>query len=374
VLAAHATEPAHDGASIRSVAFRDQFLKHGCDVVWVGPHSQTRHVSSQTFVGRDKYIAAARTILNRSHYLRERHAHANWSRAMRSAIALANSETVIWGNFVWTYAEWAHAGGTGRFFLDTHNSEREWYENLSAGSRNPLVRGVAASSIAYAEGLVRGLPASVTCVHVSDRDRMYYETLAPQSRHIVVPNGCSLRPVKALPRRPGMPRLYFLGSLGVQMNYDALHHFATHFWPLLRPHCSFAVFGSSPSPDIRQLCQSQKWPLKPDLVDADLDRELRDFDVAILPFAYGAGTKLKFTDALSRGMHVLTTPEGTSGISCLPRTVVAARTGQEWLSALTRFDLDTAAAVEASTTYARAVSWDQVIGAFLRGSHSPMHS
>jgi hypothetical protein len=87
-----------------------------------------------------------------------------------------------------------------------------------------------------------------------------------------------------------------------------------------------------------------------------------------MPFAYSAGTKLKLVDALSRGMYVVSTPVALKGAANLPDTVRSAETGIEWKNAVNTLDLNAAAAIEASRSYARQFTWGSLIGSFLNKS------
>jgi hypothetical protein len=373
ILAANASEPPQDGGSLRSIAFRTEFKRAGLPVLWLGRARTDVPGYERLRAPSSKLAAALRSVLRHTNYVGERLVGPDWRAAAKAAAANTGGETIVWQNFIWSNAEWARAGGSGRVFIDTHNAEREWFENIATKTRNPLTRAVTRASISASEKLVRRLPATTTLVHVSPGDLAYYTSLAPHCRHVVVPNGCQVRPIRRLPRPPGRPRLYFLGSLGVQMNLDALRNFATRFWPALRNQCDFAVFGSSPLPAVATLCQEMNWPLHANLGDAELDRLLAEFDVAVLPFAYTAGSKLKLSDALIRGMHVLTTPDGVRGVDNLPPTVAIGLAGADWVRNLTAMDLASETSRELSLAYARSFTWEKIVGSFLQGPHSPLH-
>jgi hypothetical protein len=372
ILAANATEPPHDGGSLRSLAFRTEFKRSGLPVLWLGRESTDVPGHCDLRPPRSKLAAALRSVLQRTNYVGERHVGADWRAAAARVAVETDDHTVVWQNFIWSHAEWNRAHGRGRVFIDTHNSEREWFENIAAKTRNPLIRAVARASISASEELVRNLPSTTTLIHVSPSDFAYYSSLAPHCRHAVVANGCQIRPVRRLPRQPGRPRLYFLGSLGVQMNLDALRNFSSRFWPALCGRSEFSVFGSSPSSSVKVLCQEMGWPLHADLHDVELDRRLIDYDVAVMPFAYTAGSKLKLTDALIRGMHVLTTPEGARGAENLPPTVMIGAAGADWVKKLGTMDLEDHRAVELSLAYARSFTWEKIVDSFLRSQHSPL--
>lgn len=373
ILAANVLEPAMDGGSLRSLAFYREFQRNGLSPIWLGRGSTSLPDYQTLRPPKGKLVAGFRALSMGEHYQVARHIGADWRGAVKNAASLVGAKVPLWCNFVWTYPEWTNKKSE-MVFIDTHNAEREWYETLADQTRNPLKRRVALQSIEIAERIVRALPSSTTLVHVSKRDEEYYQKLAPHCRHTVVPNGCVPRPMRVLPRRAGVPRLYFLGSLGVQMNHDALSHFAQIFWPALRTVSQFTVYGSNPTASIERLCAAHDWSLRSNLPDLKLDEELSHCDVAVLPFAYAAGSKLKLADALMRGMHVLATPEAVRGIEGLPMNVKIGSRGSDWQQALSVMDISKVSASQESVAYAKAFTWRKIIGAFLAGPYSPLHT
>ena len=355
-----------DGGSLRSIAFRDAFARHGLRPVWIGRERTNLPEHLELRAPSSKNLAALRTIYFGTHYVRERQVGSDWLRAVRAAARKEGLTAPVWVNFVWCVPEWIKYSDNKNLYIDTHNSEREWFTNLGKDCRNPLVRRICSNSIRYAEAIVRGLPTSATCVHVSRSDLEYYQALAPKCRHVIVPNGCAAYDPPLPIRRPGPVRLYFLGSLGVRMNQDALQNFAQVYWPKLRSVAQFSVFGSSPSPGIVALCQRQGWHLRVNLDEADLSLALMDFDALVLPFGYGAGSKLKLYDALARGKWVISTLEGVTGVPEYPDTVLVRSSADEWLQTVRGLPLLDLAAAARSQAFARQYSWPILIEHFLR--------
>jgi hypothetical protein len=319
-------------------------------------------------------ISLLRTVVGRSNYVRERLAGEAWRRAVETVAKRSDASTVVWGNYYWSHEEWVRAGGSpsARIYLDTHNAEREWFENISQSTRNPLIRLACRVSIAHAERTIRALPTTVTLVHVSARDKVYYHALAPQCAHRIVQNGCRLRPPVTGARVPGRPRLYFLGSLAVQMNREALEYFAANFWPSLRDSCDFTVFGSNPSAAVSRLCRQHGWPLWVNLPDGELDPLVAVQDALVMPFDRTAGSKLKLVDALGRGKQVLTTPAPVRDLPAPPSTVLTGETGEDWRRMVAALRLDDPATARLSRAYAEQFSWTSVIAAFVR-QESALH-
>lgn len=365
VLAASERTPPIDGGSLRSFAFRSQFERLGANVMWLGNERTSLPEFKRISAPQSKNLAALATVLKRTNYVLERNVGSQWRDAVKSAALQVTAETPVWINFGWAVPEWSRHISSRHLYIDTHNSEREWFENYARQSRNPLLRAVCQRSIAYVENILRCLPDAATCVHVSENDRNYYRSLTPNCRHVVVPNGCRIIESMATSRPPGRPRLYFLGSLSARMNADALSNFASVYWPNLQGCCEFSVFGSNPSPDIVALCEAQEWPLLANLDDTTLSKKLDLLDILVMPFAYGAGTKLKLVDGLGRGKVVLATCVSVKGIEDGPATLLVEDDPTKWRDIIMGMKLDDMQLRECSLQYARRFTWENVIQDFL---------
>lgn len=226
----------------------------------------------------------------------------------------------------------AFAGRRIRLVFDTHNYDPVVYANFRKAARNPMTRLLCQRAIRTSRRALAALPTGTVLVHVSEEDARAWRQDRPDLRHEVVENGCEILPRTERPSYQAneVRQLMFVGSLSAQMNQDGLHHFSEKFWPGLRDRVQFRVVGSNPSPGIAALCRENGWDLWPNVSESRLTEAYAKTHFAVLPFTYGAGSKLKLLEACGRGVPVLSTIAGTVGVLGLPASVVVSDDPSEW--------------------------------------------
>jgi hypothetical protein len=95
--------------------------------------------------------------------------------------------------------------------------------------------------------------------------------------------------------------------------------------------------------------------------DDDLTQLLEGMHYLVLPFTYGAGSKLKFIDACARGIPVISTPPGVCGFPNLPPTVRISEDPQQWASWISSPQGPTQAETSACLNFAKEYSWDNLV-------------
>jgi glycosyltransferase involved in cell wall biosynthesis len=246
-----------------------------------------------------------------------------------------------------------------RLVVDTHNYDPGVFGGFRDAARNPLQRALCSRAIRTSERALSYLPEGTVMVHVSEADRESWRRDRGDLRHEVVENGCTVRP------RPGMPdyggsglrRLLFVGSLSAQMNQNALELFAQRYWPALKGSAAMTVAGSGPSARVQNLCRDHGWTLMADITDEVLEGLYGAAHYALLPFGYGAGSKLKLFEACGRGVPVLGTRAGVTGVSEVPPLVMADDRVEAWQEAVARRRPPEAVALEETLSFARRFSW-----------------
>ena len=252
-------------------------------------------------------------------------------------------------------------GRSLRLVIDTHNYDPAVFGGFAAAARNPLTRLLCRRAIRTSRRALATLPAGTVLVHVSAADAEQWRGDRPDLRHEVVENGCDLQPRAGRPDYAAATKqLVFVGSLSAQMNRDALAHFARTFWPALRDSARLRVVGSNPPPELAKLCHSLGWELRANVSEAGLTAAYADAHYAILPFAYGAGSKLKLFEALGRGLPVLTTAAGAVGVDGLPPCVQVSDSAAAWRSNLEAGAGFTGEKWQAGLDFARRYSWDSL--------------
>jgi glycosyltransferase involved in cell wall biosynthesis len=320
VLAPHLAYPTRNGADIlidRTWAEFSRFVPYvdvvgmDCVVRMAGGH--TEHVEAYANRPRSKVVAALRAVVRHSHYLREKFLTPRFGAQARKYLLRPEYGLVACSPLCSAELAMEHVASGGLVCVFTHNDEVRWFENLRAASNNLLSRYVCSTSIEWVHGLFAEHGRDLLFLHVTAQDFDSYRRMFPTHHGAVVPIGVDARPV-APSWRPGADapvQLLFAASLGVQMNADALDHFAQVFFPQLLSTLGVrlvvVIAGSNPSARVTRLCRKNNWTLRPDLKESELSDLYAGSAFAILPFAYTAGAKLKLLDALGRGVPVLGT-------------------------------------------------------------------
>jgi len=197
--------------------------------------------------------------------------------------------------------------------IETHNNDWEWWGNFKKGrGLSSMVAQVGYDRVAEILGMA---PDEAIFVHLSEADLAAYQEFLPKHRHYLLPNGCDR------PHRVGngsgenVLRLLFLGSLSSKINQDAIRYFFEKFWPNLKGKVKLMVAGSSPPPWLGRLVAEEGAEMRADLEENEVESVFASADFLILPFEYGAGSKLKVMDSLSRGVPLLSTGAGLCGLS-----------------------------------------------------------
>jgi glycosyltransferase involved in cell wall biosynthesis len=262
----------------------------------------------------------------------------------------------------------AFAGRRARLAVETHNYDPSVFSGFRKAARNPLTRLLCGRAIETSRRALAALPPGTVMIHVSQRDSEMWRRDRPDLEHRVIENGCTVRPRRAGPdyAAPGKKRLLFVGSLSAQMNQDGLRHFGANYWPLLKDAVEFHVVGSKPSPWVESYCSANGWILRGNVSENELEASYEAAHFAVLPFAYGAGSKLKLMEACGRAVPVLTTRAGLTGIETPPLLVRASDDPAFWRDTVLQTSFMSDSAIDAVLVFARQFSW-AVLAQKLRG-------
>lgn len=372
IVAPHAFPKPMDGGSIRSRAIADAFSKAGYEVFFFGREESLRITGNDGAVlqssiprGDSKLLPATLSLVRRSHYVKEKHMPRRWIDAAREVLNRLQPEIVLL-NFVWSEETVCRLNYKPRVLLDTHNNEVEWFENLMAHGKNgALGRLICRSSIRHSLRCIDAMAAETEMIHVSERDRDFYAGRRPDLVHRILPNGCLVKQRSENPGYDsGIKQLFFLGSLSTSMNQDALVMFAEKFWPVLKDETEFTAIGSNPPQSVRDLCEKNHWALVANPSDEELERSLEKMHYAVLPFAYGAGSKLKLLDACGRGIPALATAGGVTGFSNLPTGVFVSEAPEEWLKKIHQNSFSHSEQDDV-VLFAKSYSWESLVNQFI---------
>jgi hypothetical protein len=325
------------------------------------------HFSSKT-------SAALFSLFCFRHYIQTKHIGFFTKKFLR--ILLKKSQyRVFYIHFLWSYPSIARYTNNKVLVIDTHNYDPDWWDNLQAAVNWPWEKHLCRISKRRIFEILKQLPKNTILVHVSKEDSDKYRLHRPDLTHLILPNGCNLQPRTSRPNYTHpKKRLYFLGALNLQITRDAILHFDKTFWPQFSSFCEFHLIGSGPTAFWKPFCKERGWHLHNNVPDDDLTRHLEGMHYLVLPFTYGAGSKLKFIDACARGIPVISTPSGVCGFPNLPPTVRISEDPQQWASWFSSPQGPTEAETSACLEFAKEYSWDNLVAKIWRQiqNHPPV--
>lgn len=233
-------------------------------------------------------------------------------RARVREVLAAGSFDLVWANFLNIAAAVPEDGPP--LILDEHNSDVRYWESFLDGSLSE--RAMARLNIRRVRRLRQQMRNHIDgVVSVSEVDAAKAREWAGDPVW-TIPNGVETKKFVPLTTAASAgKRVMFVGSLNVRMNEEAVEWFAREAWPIVReahPDATFAVVGRNPTDRVKAATDTPGVDLVGEVpsVVPHYDRAA----VAVAPFQFGGGTKLKVLEALSMARPLVTTPVGATGI------------------------------------------------------------
>lgn len=147
-------------------------------------------------------------------------------------------------------------------------------------------------------------------ISISEQDSRTFKTLAPQSKHIMIPTGQDIHYYGSYQAGSGSvkPTLLFYGSLGSGQNRDAFFRFYRKVFPLIKNRISdihLLILGSAPPPEIIRLSKKENIEVT-GYVD-DVRPFIARASVMILPMSIAAGFRSRVVEVMAMGVPVVGT-------------------------------------------------------------------
>jgi hypothetical protein len=299
-------------------------------------------VAERTFQNkfRSKQVSALRTLLYKSHYLLEKFLTPEYIRQASTSLNNDDYRMIIYSLISTAELSRLKQGSPPPHrmeLIETQNDEVAWYSNLKRTSRNPLAKKASEQSKQWIVDFLHTHGSRFVFLHVTEKDYDGYRAILPAQKAIVAPAGADLFPPpvmshKSLEQRI---RLLFVGSLSVQMNYDALIFFRERYFPPLmqafKGKLDVAVAGSNPTSQVNQLCEQMHWTLYPNIPDDMLHSLYYQASFSILPFPYTTGAKLKLFGSLAHATPFLATTNMSQQIESIPESCLFSDDPMEWV-------------------------------------------
>lgn len=203
--------------------------------------------------------------------------------------------------------------------LTHHNVESSLMARRARVQSNWLARRVLLREAAKLEEVERRASADFDVnIMMSDADAATLRASVPKARTIVVPNGVDT--AYFTPVSDGadeQPSLIYTGGLNMFANRDAVLHFLSNIWPLIKqrsPQVRFVAIGQDPPRELREFALRDPNVVVTGFVD-DIRPHVRRAAVYVVPLRVGGGTRLKVLDAMAMGKAIVSTSIGCEGLA-----------------------------------------------------------
>lgn len=321
VLAPHLTSPFNNGADILLRNRIDGFINNFKHVTiirngFIDFYIDSNKVESKKFKNffRSKNMSALMTIINSKSYLYNKFNTSSYKRVLDRFSILDKEYNIVYYSFIHTAdAYYLLCRRSKAHFVETHNDDIVWYNNLYQHAGNFLAKIVAYKSIKYTKRFLKNYSDSFVYLALNDNDKAGYLEYINSRDIWVIPAGIKIDKEMSLSRDNSEKELVliFVGSLDVNMNYDALVYFSNLFYPHIINKIGLKVrvniVGRNPSNRIKKLCKENGWTLFPNVTNTKLKYLLCNADFMLLPFPYTTGTKMKLLEAFLHNLPVLAT-------------------------------------------------------------------
>lgn len=213
-------------------------------------------------------------------------------------------------------AQYATAAGAAPVVMDVQDvaAVSRWRE--CRATRGTLKR--AARAVAWAAWARYELHHYARCdalLALSDNDLGVLRSFLPEVPAALSPVAIELRP-EAPPATA--PHVAFIGNFDHAPNRDALAWLRGTIWPLVRARRRDAVLHvAGPGAPAPSASDAEEGVVVHGFVES-LDAFYGAAQVAVVPYRFGGGTKIKALDAMARGCPLVATTVGAEGLRAVP--------------------------------------------------------
>lgn len=154
------------------------------------------------------------------------------------------------------------------------------------------------------------------CIAMSEYDKEVLQSMNPNLRIEVVPNGVDISYFQPLQSKSNEPTITYTGHMGYFPNEDAIIFFYKKIFPHIKarfPNVQLNVIGKDPAESIVRLSKSDSNVKVTGLVNDVRPFMVKD-NVYIVPLRVGSGTRLKILEAMAMQMAIVSTSIGCQGL------------------------------------------------------------
>lgn len=200
-----------------------------------------------------------------------------------------------------------------RVYLRSHNVEFKLWEQLSSATtsiwKKWYLKKLARNLKSYE---INALGKVDHIFSITDQDRTAVEKLKVKTKNTVIPVAIAQHGRQV---NDQIQRIFFVGSMNWKPNYQAAEHLVNVIFPEIRkksPEVELHIAGSY---------MGDLFPSNPDQgiynhgFAEDLHQFMHENGILVLPIKTGSGVRIKFIEAMSLGIPIITTATGAMGIT-----------------------------------------------------------
>ncbi len=169
-------------------------------------------------------------------------------------------------------------------------------------------------------------------------DGRQIQTMSPQAKVTVIPNGVDLEMFPYREKNPGGHKLIITGGMDYLVNIDAACFFSLEVLPRLQqkyPDTTLMIVGSKPSPRVQELAQRSGIEVTGRV--PSMAAYLHQATLCVVPLRSGFGIKNKTLEAMASGVPVVASDRGLEGLAVdSPLSALRANSVGEYVEAISR--------------------------------------
>ncbi len=201
-------------------------------------------------------------------------------------------------------------------FVDVDSDKWSQYSQRARPPLRWLYRAESAGLRRYEAWIARW---ARLCLLSTPVEEALLKSFAPWAKTAVVPNGVDVEFYAPVASASSTPTLIFTGAMDYRPNIDAVVHFCTDVFPLIRrevPEARFLIVGLNPAPAVTALSAL------PGVVVTGAVPDVRPFyaeaAIAVAPLRMARGVQNKVLQAMAMGLPVVASTLAAAGLSARP--------------------------------------------------------
>jgi len=344
--------PPNDGGNMGIYTMIDGLLLNGLtlDVLLMNPiklfkplnlnlvPSNIRKIEAVTINTNPNIFAAFMNLLQKESYFITRFYDQQFEKKLIEFLSKNNYDIIqLESIFSAVYLPIIKKYSKAKIVLSAHNIEYQIWQRVLQHESNRIKKWyleLQSKRLKEFEHKVFEIVDGITAV--TELDKVYIQSLYPQKKMVVTPNGMDVEKFKLVPfEQQDLNTIFYLGSLDWIPNQQSVVWFLNQVWPLVlqkKPQLQLIIAGKN----IPDWLMSRKDPNTRFYSNVPDTRELYDkYAIMIVPLLAGSGIRVRIIEGMAYGKCIVSTRIGSEGIPYEhQKNIVIADTPEEFAQAI----------------------------------------